>query len=252
MAVDEDKKVTIEVCCGSYEDVVAAKQAGAHRVELNSALFLGGLTPSLGSLRLCKKNVTDIKVIPMVRPRQAGFAYSNYEYDEMKEDAKIFLENDADGIVFGFLHKDGTVDEDRTREFVDIAGNRDTVFHRAFDVTPDPFAALESLIKCGVTRILTSGQAPSVFEGMELIKELVRRAAGRIEILPGAGITPANVSRIVSYTGVTQIHFAALENRVEPSVANNRSIYFGGALYPREDIIEITSAQKISEVVNSI
>ena len=252
MSVGMDKEVTIEICCGSYEDVVAAKQAGAHRVELNSALFLGGLTPSLGSLRLCKKNVSNIKVLPMVRPRQAGFAYSAYEYDTMKEDARIFLDNGADGIVFGFLHKNGTVDEDRTREFVEICGGKDAVFHRAFDVTPDPFEALESLIKCGVTRVLTSGHAPSVFEGMDLIKKLIQRAAKRIEILPGAGITPANVASLVSCTGVTQIHFAALENRDEPSVANNRSIYFGGALYPREDMVEVTSAQKISEIIHSI
>ena len=245
------KEVTIEICCGSYEDVVVAKKAGAHRVELNSALFLGGLTPSLGSLRLCRKNV-DITVLPMVRPRSAGFCYSEYEYATMQEDAEIFLENGAHGIVFGFLNEDGTVDEKRTKLFVELIGDKEAVFHRAFDVTPDPFEALECLIRCKVKRILTSGQAPSVFEGIDLVKELVDRAAGRIEILPGAGIKPTNVSRIINHTGVTQVHFAALENREEPSVSNNRSIYFGGALYPREDMIEVTSQQKISDVINSI
>ena len=249
----KNKDIIIEICCGSYEDVVYAKQAGAHRVELNSALFLGGLTPSLGNLRLCKKNV-DIITIPMIRPRAAGFLYSEYEYETMKEDAALFLENDADGIVFGFLHKNGTIDEKRTAEFVEMAAKKgkDAVFHRAFDVTPCPFEALESLIKCGVTRILTSGQAPSVPQGLDLIKELVQKAGNRIEILPGAGIKAHNAAQVVEHTNVTQIHFAASETREEPSVANNRSIYFGGALYPREDIIEVTSAQKIKDIIDVV
>jgi copper homeostasis protein len=243
--------ITVEICCGSYEDVLAAEAAGADRVELNSSLFLGGLTPSLGSLLLAKKN-TSIKVIAMVRPRAAGFLYSGPEYEVMKEDARLFLENGADGIVFGFLHADGTIDEERTKEFVKLAGDKDAVFHRAFDVTPEPFEALEALIKCGVKRILTSGQEPTVPEGVDLIKELVERAAGRIEILPGAGITRKNVSRIVAHTKVSQIHFAALESRPEPSVANNRSIYYGGALFPPEDMIEVTSAAKVAEVIGRL
>ena len=246
------KEIVIEICAGSYEDVVAAKAAGAHRVELNSSLFLGGLTPSLGSLLLCKRHVPGMPVIAMVRPRQAGFAYSPLEYDVMKEDARLFLENGADGIVFGFLHDNGVINEERTREFVEICGDAEAVFHRAFDVTPDPFAALETLIKCGIKRVLTSGQAPSVPEGADLIKELMAHAAGRIEILPGAGITAANAARVVEYTGVNQIHFAALEARSEPSVANNRSIYFGGALYPREDIIEVTTAKEISKIISAL
>jgi copper homeostasis protein len=111
---------------------------------------------------------------------------------------------------------------------------------------------LETLISCGVKRILTSGQEPSVPEGVDLIKELAERAAGRIEILPGAGITHKNAKRIVEYTKVNQIHFAALESRAEPSVANNRSIYYGGALFPPEDMIEVTSAAKISEIIGRL
>jgi copper homeostasis protein len=243
--------ITVEICCGSYEDVLAAEAAGADRVELNSSLFLGGLTPSLGSLLLAKKN-SSLKVIAMVRPRAAGFLYSEAEYEVMKQDARLFLENGADGIVFGFLHADGTIDEERTSEFVRLAGDKDAVFHRAFDVTPEPFEALEALIGCGVKRVLTSGQEPTVPEGADLIKELVEKAAGRIEILPGAGITQKNVSRIVEYTKVSQIHFAALENRPEPSVANNRSIYYGGALFPPEDMVEVTSSAKVAEVIGRL
>ena len=241
----------IEVCCGSYEDACIAQKAGAHRVELNSAMFLGGLTPSLGNLRLCKKNL-QIPVLPMIRPRSGGFFYTDYEYDTMVEDAKIFLENGADGIVFGFLNGDGTVNEERTRFFVELAGEKDSVFHRAFDVVPDAAAGLETLIKCGVKRLLTSGLAPSAYNGMDVIKSLIKQANGRIEILPGAGLRASNIKHFVEHTGVNQVHFAAKEARVEPSVANNRSIFYGGALYPREDLVEVNSLDGIEEVIGSI
>ena len=248
--MDKDK-IVIEICCGSYEDVIASKQAGAHRAELNSALFLGGLTPSLGNFLLAKK-IGGIEVLPMVRPRPAGFYYSAAEYETMVCDAEAFIENDADGIVFGFLNEDGTVDEKRTAEFVHIAKGRTAVFHRAFDFTPDPFAAMETLINCGVTRILTSGQAPSVPEGIELIKALAEKSKGRIEILPGAGIRPANVANVIKQTGVTQVHFSAMIQKHEPSSQNNPSIYFGGALRPREDVFDVVSADKIAKVTDAI
>ena len=241
----------IEVCCGSYEDAYVAKKAGANRVKLNSAMFLGGLTPSLGNLRLCKRNL-DIPILPMIRPRSAGFMYTDYEYDTMVEDAQIFLENGADGIVFGFLNEDGTVNEERTRHFAALAEEKDAVFHRAFDVVPDAAVALETLIKCGIKRVLTSGLAPSVYDGMDVIKLLIKQADGRIEILPGAGLRATNIKHFVEYTGVDQVHFAAKETRSEPSVANNRSIYYGGALYPREDLVEVISPGGVAKVIGSI
>lgn len=230
---------------------MASKQAGAHRVELNSALFLGGLTPSLGNFLLSKKN-EGIAVLPMVRPRPAGFFYSTNEYLTMLEDAKLFMQHGADGIVFGFLNADGTIDSARTTEFVEIAGAKEAVFHRAFDLTPDPFAALETLVQCGVKRVLTSGQAPSAAEGIELIKQLVEKAAGRIEILPGAGIRPANASHIINYTGVKQIHFSAMVKKPEPSNLHNPGLHFGGALYPPENTVDVISPEKISAILNSL
>lgn len=247
----ENNTIITEICCGSVEDVLASKEAGADRVELNSALFLGGLTPSLGTFLLAKK-IDGIKILPMVRPRPAGFFYNDHEYKTSVYDAKLFVEHGADGIVFGFLNADGTVDEKRTSEFVNIAAGRDAVFHRAFDLTKDPFAALESLINCGVTRVLTSGQAPSVPEGLELIKELVEKANGRIEILPGAGIRPTNVANIINYTKVTQVHFSAMVGRHEPSTQHNPTLSFGGVLRPREDLIDVASADKIVNMMAAI
>ncbi|MCL2842659.1 MAG: copper homeostasis protein CutC [Oscillospiraceae bacterium] len=243
--------IKIEICCGSYEDVLAAKQAKAHRVELNSALFLGGLTPSMGNFNKAM-TIPDIEILPMVRPRGAGFCYSPAEHETMVEDARLFIEHGAHGIVFGFLNPDCTVNVERTTEFVQLAGPKAAVFHRAFDLTPDPYAALETLIQCGVTRILTSGQAPSVPEGIDVIKRLVEQANGRIEILPGAGVRASNIAHIIQYTKVTQIHFSASVKQVEPSGQNDRGLHFGGALYPREDLIDVTSAEKIRGVMGAL
>ena len=148
----------VEICCGSYEDALNAYKGGAQRIELNSALYLGGLTPSIASLIKTKQN-TDLKVIVMIRPRGAGFYYSEEDYEVMKEDCRLMLEHGADGIAFGFLNKDFSIDLKRTKEFIDIikSYNKEAVFHRAFDCTSHPYQAIEQLIELGVNRILTSG-----------------------------------------------------------------------------------------------
>ena len=237
------KNIKIEICAGSFEDAVLAEKAGASRIELNSSLFLGGLTPSLGTLKLVKKE-THLEVMVMVRPRAAGFFYSSYEYKTMLEDAKLFIDNGADGLVFGFLKKDGTIDAKRCEALIKIAESRDKVFHRAIDVVPDPLKALDELISLGFTRVLTSGQEPTAYE--------VKRAKGRIEILPGGGITEKNASKIIKLTGVDQIHFAALKRREEPSTKANPSIYYGGALYPPEDSIEVAGLDEMTKVIKSL
>jgi len=247
------KHVLIEICCGSYEDVVIAQSAGADRVELNSAMFLGGLTPTLGCLLETKAH-TNIPVITMVRPREAGFFYSDYEYAVMKQDARLFLENGADGLVFGFLNPNGTFDKKRMEEFARMCADagKEAVCHRAFDVTPDPFAALDTLIELKINRVLTSGQQPSVVTGVNLIIDLIKHAAGRIEILPGAGLDQFNIAEFVEKTGVNQVHFAASTLRAETSTTANPNIYFGGALYPREDVVSVASKDTIRLAASAI
>ncbi len=240
-------KVLLEICCGSAEDAIVAARAGADRVELNSNLFQGGLTPSLGALQVVKAHA-EIPVMAMVRPRAGGFCYTEIEMETARADAKALLAAGADGLVFGFLHPDGTVDEDRVRAFVDLAEGKPCVFHRALDVTPDWKRALDSLIRLGVTRVLTSGQESDVFFALDTIAEMIRFAGDAIEILPGAGITLRNVDRVVAETGCTQVHLARHKAYPETSVANNRSIYYGGALYPPEDRYEITDGDYVSAV----
>jgi len=247
------KRITMEICCGSYEDAAVAKSAGADRIELNSALFLGGLTPTLGCLIEVKEKL-NIPVIAMVRPREAGFYYSDYEYSVMKRDAKLFLENGADGLVYGFLNPDGTFDKARMKEFTDMCHNagKEAVCHRAFDVTPGPFAALDVLIELKINRVLTSGQQPNVVFGAKMVADLIKHAAGRIEILPGAGLDHTNMAEFVEKTGADQVHFIISKLRAETSTAVNPSIFFGGALYPREDVISIADEGAIKLAASAL
>ena len=240
-------KVLLEMCCGSAEDVLVAARSGADRVELNSNLFQGGLTPSLGTLQVVRAH-SDIPVMAMVRPRAGGFCYTDTEMEVARADAKLLLAGGADGLVFGFLHADGTVDEDRVREMVELAEGKPTVFHRAIDVVPDWKRALDALIRLGVTRVLTSGQESDVFFALDTIAEMIRFAGDAIEILPGAGITLRNVARVVAETGCTQVHLAAHRSFPETSVANNRSIYYGGALYPPEDRYDVTDGDVVAAI----
>ena len=240
-------RILLEICCGSAEDVIEAARGGADRVELNSSMFLGGLTPTVGALCTVKK-YTSIPVMAMVRPRAGGFCYTEVEFETAKEDAKLLLANGADGLVFGFLHEDGTVDEERTREMVKIAGGKPCVFHRALDVVLDWKRALDQLARLGVTRVLTSGQQSNVFFALDTIREMIEYADGAIEILPGAGITPDNIERVVAVTGCSQVHLMAHKTMPDPSVSNNRSIYYGGALYPPEDRFELVDISCVASL----
>lgn len=227
-------KILVEICCGSAEDVVNAQKGGADRVELNSSLFLGGLTPTVGTLRITKER-SSLPVMCMVRPRQGGFCYGEADYAVAKADARLLIDNGSDGLVFGFLHEDGTLDRERCRELVAICGGRPSVFHRAIDVVPDWKRTLSDLIDLGVTRVLTSGQAPNVLYGAPVIKDMIEFAGGAIEILPGGGVDAYTIRRIVRETGATQLHFATPGGRRDSSVSRNPAITFGGALHPAED-----------------
>ncbi|MHC4353578.1 MAG: copper homeostasis protein CutC [Planctomycetota bacterium] len=240
-------EILIEVCCGSTDDAIEAERGGAGRVELNSSLFFGGLTPSLGSVIEAKKRLK-IPVMVMIRPRGGGFCYTKAEMAVMEHDARLAVEHGADGLVFGILNEDGTIDRDRCKQLVDLAGEKEAVFHRAFDVTPDPLEALDRLVELGFTRILTSGQERTVPEGAELIRKLIDYAGGRIEIIPGSGIRPHNVREIVEQTAAKQVHLSAFEQRIDTSAQSRRHITFGGALRPPEDRYDIVNHKAIRSI----
>lgn len=241
------KKYLLEVCCGSVEDVLQAEKGGADRVELNSCLFHGGLTPSIGELIAAKK-LSRLPVMTMVRPRQGGFMYTDAEYQTALADAEALLEHGADGLVFGFLNADGTLDAKRTRELARLAGDKTKVFHRAIDVVGDWKATLAQLIDIGIDRVLTSGQAPDCYYGAEVLRQMVEFAQGAIEILPGGGVTLRNMDRIIEITGCTAIHVAKFRQYTDPSTAGNPEIYYGGALYPPEDRYDVIDGDYIARV----
>lgn len=238
----------VEVCCGSVADCVAAYHGGAHRIELNSALHLGGLTPSLASLRKAKEKVK-IPVIAMVRPRAAGFCYQEEEIEVMMMDAKLFLEAGVDGIAFGFLLKDGNIDFLNTKAMVALiksfGQHKEAVFHRAFDCTPDPYIAIHQCIDLQVDRILTSGLEVTAIEGKEVIRNLVERANHQIEIVAGSAINEANVTDLIKFTGVKQVHSSCKAWAIDKTTTANRVSY----AYHGSNDYEIVDEEKVVNLV---
>jgi copper homeostasis protein len=206
--------VLLEVAVASVDDALVASEYGARRLELNSALELHGLTPSLGLLKETRQTTT-LPLIVMLRPRPGGFAYSPAEFRTMRQDCDLALTHGAAGVAFGLLHSDGGIDRDRCAQLLRQIGQAQSVFHRAFDLTPDPFTALERLIDLGVTRILTSGAKPTALEGADTIARLQQRSAGRIEILPGGGVRAANALDLLRLTGCNQLHGSFSEPRAD-------------------------------------
>ena len=241
------KNYTLEVCCGSVEDVLQAEKGSADRVELNSCLFHGGLTPSIGELITAKK-LSKLPIMTMVRPRQGGFCYTDAEYRTALADAEMLLEHGADGLVFGFLNADGTLDAKRTKELARLAGKKTKVFHRAIDVMEDWRGALNQLIDIGIDRVLTSGQAPDVYYGAPVIREMIEFAQGAIQILPGAGVSLRNVERLVAETGCDQVHVAKFRSWTDTSTAANPEIFYGGALYPPEERYDVIDGDYIAAI----
>lgn len=244
-------KILLEICCGSIDDAIQSQEGGADRVELCSALFLGGLTPSIGTIQEAKRRLK-VPVIAMVRPRSGGFCYTDAEFATMERDTEAALDNGADGVVFGILRRDGRIDLRRTGRIRRIIGGRQAVFHRAFDVTPAPFEALDQLIDLGMTRVLTSGQKDNAAEGVELIAKLVKRAGKRIEVLPGGGVRFYNMNDIVKRTHCSQIHMTAWSRVQDRSTHAHREITFGGALQPPEDLYDMTDAGLVREIVKGL
>jgi copper homeostasis protein len=223
------KKFTLEIACESPQDCANAEVGGADRIELCSALSLGGLTPSLGTLKKAKE-LCGLPIMAMVRPRAGGFYYSDYELDSMVYDANRLIDEGADGIVFGFLNPDFSVDLKKTLKLVELgkSSGKQVVFHRAFDLVSNPFEAAEQLIEIGVTRILTSGQEPTALEGIDTNKKLQLEYGNKIEILAGSGVRLENARQILDIAKVDQIHTTA-KIPVEKEIATtSRKDDFGG------------------------
>lgn len=200
----------LEVCCGDLLSVQAAVEGGAHRIELCQALELDGLTPSEAMMESAIAMGVPVQVL--IRPREGNFVYSKDEVLCMLHDIRRARRLGVNGVVIGALKHDGSIDEDVVRCLVEEAEGLSITFHRAFDVCTHPEEALEQIISLGCHRLLTSGQASTAEQGIPLLRDLVKQSAGRIIIMPGAGVNPLNACRILSETGAKEIHGSLRKN----------------------------------------
>ncbi|HEX6169184.1 MAG TPA: copper homeostasis protein CutC [Chitinophagaceae bacterium] len=229
----------IEIATSDFLTTKSAVEGGADRIELCSNLAEGGTTPSYAHIKKCRE-AFDIALFPIIRPRGGDFLYTKDEFEIMKNDIKLCNELGCEGIVIGLLNMDGTIDMTRTSELIGLAYPMDVTFHRAFDRCKDPFAALEELIEIGCQRILTSGQKPTVSDGVDLIAELNKKADDRIIIMPGSGVRKENIKMLADKTGCVEFH-SSLRGKakspmqfIHPAFANSEESYSNNEISPDE------------------
>lgn len=245
-------KPIIEVCVGGYEDCLSAALGGADRVELNAALSVGGLTPGMAVLKRVKQE-TGLKVICMVRPRAAGFCYSAKEKELMFEEAELLLQHGADGIAFGFLREDGSIEKESTAKMIDLVHQKgkEAVFHRAFDVCRDAYGSIELLISLGADRILTSGGQAKAVDGKELLRKLQKAYGDRIQLLAGSGVNDQNARELVEYTGICQVHSSCKSYR-EDATTMGENVSYAYLPAPYEQSYDVVDSEKVKKLVTSL
>jgi copper homeostasis protein len=204
---------TLEVIAFNIESCTIIERCGAHRIELCDNPTEGGTTPSYGFIKTARDQVS-INLFPIIRPRGGDFLYSEEEYEIMKQDVKTCKQLYCDGIVLGLLNTDGSVDKQRTQKLVELAYPMEVTFHRAFDRVNDAAKALEDVIACGCSRILTSGLRPTASEGKQVLTELIQQADDRIVIMPGSGLRSSNVKEIATATKATEFHTSARRDQL--------------------------------------
>ena len=246
-------KYLLEVCIDSFESALNAQAGGADRVELCDNLYEGGTTPSIGMISMVRESLS-IKLNVIIRPRGGDFLYSDAEYDIMKFDILKAKEAGADGVVIGLLLPGGLVDTERTRELVELARPMSVTFHRAFDMTPEPFKAIDDIISTGADRLLTSGQQNLVPDSVGLVKRLIEHAAGRIIIMPGSGINRKNIAEIAGRTGATEFHLTGRKKMKSRMEYRKEGIFMGGLPeipeYTRK-VADIKKLRTIRDILDS-
>lgn len=233
----EQTKYIIEIATSDFTTTKSAVEGGADRIELCANLAEGGTTASYGTIKQSRESF-DVLLYPIIRPRGGDFLYRKDEYELMIHDVELCKQLGCDGIVIGLLNMDGTIDIARTSELVELAYPMGVTFHRAFDRCKEPFEAMEQLIEIGCERILTSGQQPTVNEGLELLIELNNAADERIIIMPGSGVRKENIKMLVVRTGCTEYHSSLMGKErskmefIHPAFAGSEESYFNNAISP--------------------
>lgn len=234
-----DMKYIIEIATSDFATTKSAVEGGADRIELCANLAEGGTTPSFGTIKQCRESF-GVSLFPIIRPRGGDFLYTKDEYEIMLHDVKLCKQLGCDGIVIGLLNMDGTIDIVRTAQLIEAAYPLGVTFHRAFDRCKEPFQVLEQLIEIGCERILTSGQQPSVVDGVDLVAELNKVADDRIIIMPGSGVRKENIKMLAEKTGCTEFH-SSLRGKerskmefVHPAFEDSAESYMNNAINASE------------------
>ncbi|MCM4169272.1 Copper homeostasis protein CutC [Arenibacter antarcticus] len=237
----------VEVCANSLESALNAQKAGADRIELCAELGVGGVTPSYGLLKLIKKHIT-IPVNVLIRPRSGDFTYSDLEFEIMKHDIEMCRELGFNGIVSGVLHKDFTLDFERTKELIRITRPLDFTFHRAFDWVKDPIATFRQLELLGVNSLLSSGLQKTSLMGMAQLWEL-HGIAERIVVMPGGGIRETNVQQFKE-KGFGAVHLSGIQ--FHKTLKNPPPIPMSTPSFLRDDEVGISDYGVLKKVVRLV
>lgn len=236
----------LEICAGSVESAIAARDGGAQRIELCAALEVGGVTPSAGLIAEARK-IEGVVLNVIIRPRGGDFLYNEYEAACMEQDIRTCKQLGVDGVVIGALTADGDIDTALCKRLITAADGMSVTFHRAFDMCRDPRKALEELITIGCDRVLTSGQAATAEAGVPLLKELVEQSAERIIIMPGCGVNSSNAASILESTGANEIHASARK-----SVGSGMKFRHSGVSMGNPDSDEYARKETCKEEVRAI
>lgn len=246
------KKYTLEICVDSVKSAINAERGKATRLELCSNLIIGGTTPTKSLFEEVKKNV-NIPINVLIRPRFGDFLYSDYEVNIIKNEIKMFKKLGVDGIVVGILTKNGEIDLDNMKKFIEVAQDIPITFHRAFDVCREPLKAFYQLQELGVQNILTSGQSQDCLRGKKLLKELVKistkNSKNKTEILVGAGLNIENIDEIVNFTGATNFHFSGKRIKQSSMEYRKENVNMGLKEFSEFEILE-TDENLVREVAD--
>lgn len=238
----------IELCVEGIDGFLAAQEAGADRVELCASLMEGGLTPSLATIRAAIK-VARIPVHVIIRPRGGDFLYSEAEFETMLEDIKALRTEGVSGVVIGCLTPDGRIDEKRMKGLVEAARPMSVTCHRAFDMTEDFAEALEALIRCGVHRVLTSGQRDTAVDGLDILKRANEQAGDRIVIMGCGALDADNIKTVRDGAGLKEMHFAALKTVPSGMRFRNPHVGMGGTEKDREYELTLTDPDAVRATI---
>ncbi len=245
------KTPELEICCNNWLSAKTADEAGADRIEICSGLGEGGVSPSPGFILQCVHTLS-LKTHVLIRPRSGDFLYNSEEIEIMKKDLQFCKDNGVDGVVFGFLLPNGSIDIELTKEFIELAHPMKTTFHRAFDMCKDPLKAMEDLISLEIDYLLTSGQQATAIKGGKLINQLVQKSKRKPIIMAAAGVRVSVLAELMEKTGAGAYHLSARTSTVSKMIYKKTSVSMGSDSVDAEYIIQSQDLDAIKKAKKTL